>query len=86
MPIRCCWPQVAVWTADEVCKWLSAIGLHNHASTFSDTDIGGALLCTLTLEDLCEDMHVPHLDAIAILRHRDHLIARKAGVGLEACH
>lgn len=62
-----------------MCAWLVAVGLQKHAPCFLEHDVGGALLCKLTLEDLCEDMGVSRLHAKGILRHRDDLLAMETG-------
>ena len=41
-----------MWTVEDVCQWLSALGLPEHKEKFSDNAIDGKELLALTTADL----------------------------------
>eukprot|EP00187_Rhodella_violacea_P010693 CAMPEP_0174893984 /NCGR_PEP_ID=MMETSP0167-20121228/8692_1 /TAXON_ID=38298 /ORGANISM="Rhodella maculata, Strain CCMP736" /LENGTH=251 /DNA_ID=CAMNT_0016132939 /DNA_START=40 /DNA_END=795 /DNA_ORIENTATION=- len=55
--------QVASYDIDEVCIWLNCIGLGSKVNAFRENAVCGAMLVTLTPEDLCGDLRLTSLQA-----------------------
>jgi hypothetical protein len=49
------------WTVDEVCKWLTGIGLGKYSPIFKLNDITGKHLLQLTKEELHVDLKIDSL-------------------------
>lgn len=63
--------KVAEFDLDNVCTFLTAIGLGDKAEPFRENCVDGSLLCTLTTEDLTSDLGLTGLQAKKLLRSID---------------
>lgn len=55
------------WSVDNVCTWLTAIGLGSKAEAFQENGVDGNLLCSLTKDDLTNDLSLSGLQAKKVL-------------------
>ena len=55
------------WSVDNVCTWLTAIGLGSKAEAFKDNGVDGSLLCTLSTNDLTSDLSLSGIQAKKVL-------------------
>jgi len=60
--------KVSEFDLDEVCIFLTAIGLGEKAHLFRDNNVDGDLLCSLSIEDLCSDLGLSSLQAKKLVR------------------
>jgi SAM domain (Sterile alpha motif) len=63
--------KVTEFDLDDVCTFLTAIGLGDKAEPFRENCVDGSLLCTLTAEDLTSDLGLTGLQAKKLLRSID---------------
>jgi hypothetical protein len=63
--------KVNKFDLDEVCTFLTAIGLGEKTGPFRENDVDGDLLCSLTIEDYTAELGLTSLQAKKLLRSID---------------
>lgn len=69
------------WSVDDVATWLCAIGLGAHVSPFKENSVDGALLATLSKEDLQNDLGLSGIQAKKVLVELDFINGLTSGDG-----
>ena len=72
---------VSQWSVDNVCTWLSAIGLGSKAAPFKDNAVDGSLLSTLSAEDLSADLGLSNIQAKKVLHELEFVASLSSGGG-----
>jgi len=75
-------PQpVNQWSVNNVATWLCAIGLGSKADAFKDNAVDGSLLCTLSAEDLTNDLGLSGIQSKKVLMELDFAQSLTSGGG-----
>lgn len=67
MPIK----PVDQWSVDDVCTWLSAIGMGTQAKAFHDNGVDGSLLTSMSSDDMTNDLGLDSFQAEKVLHEID---------------
>lgn len=69
------------WSVDDVATWLCAIGLGSKVEAFKENAVDGGLLCTLSKEDLQNDLELSGIQAKKVLMELDFANSLTSGGG-----
>lgn len=59
------------WSVDDVCTWLTAIGMGQKAQPFQTNGVDGGLLTDMSANDLTNDLGLDSFEAKKVLRELD---------------